>query len=130
MSKELSIIEDPLDRELVESRYLARLGLPSYSPIFNIVLIGVLLAITIFSRPARAALPGILAFSPLLAFYVWWDIIPRTFPRKRSLRILRECIREFGVPICNDCGYDLRNSNTSTCPECGTEDRAIPNREE
>ena len=23
--------------------------------------------------------------------------------------------------LCNDCGYDLRGSSSSRCPECGTE---------
>jgi len=35
-------------------------------------------------------------------------------------RSLREQLSARGVPICVECGYDLRGSETGRCPECGT----------
>jgi len=33
---------------------------------------------------------------------------------------LREYLNEHGIPICRNCGYDLRGDVSQTCPECGT----------
>lgn len=40
--------------------------------------------------------------------------------RKRQQRVLREKLVEKGVPICIECGYDLRGQIEPRCPECGT----------
>ncbi|NLX15275.1 MAG: hypothetical protein GXY44_16730 [Phycisphaerales bacterium] len=40
--------------------------------------------------------------------------------RKRRRRFLREKLVEKGVPICIECGYDLRGQIEPRCPECGT----------
>lgn len=43
-------------------------------------------------------------------------------------RNLRRQLIERGVPICAECGYDLRGQTTPRCPECGREQS--PNPEE
>ncbi len=40
--------------------------------------------------------------------------------RKRQRRFLREKLIAKGVPICIQCGYDLRGQIDPRCPECGT----------
>lgn len=37
----------------------------------------------------------------------------------RLRKFLRETLRSRGVPICADCGYDLRGQSSQRCPECG-----------
>jgi hypothetical protein len=44
----------------------------------------------------------------------------RLFFRAHWRRSLREQLVERGVPICLDCGYDLRGQVEPRCPECGT----------
>ncbi len=43
-------------------------------------------------------------------------------------RSLRQQLIERGVPICAECGYDLRGQTSPRCPECGHE--TSPNPEE
>jgi len=40
--------------------------------------------------------------------------------RRRIQRSLRSQLIERGVPICFECGYDLRGQLEPRCPECGT----------
>lgn len=40
--------------------------------------------------------------------------------RHRLDRSLREQLVQRGVPICLECGYDLRGQTEARCPECGT----------
>ena len=40
--------------------------------------------------------------------------------RKPLIRYLREQLAAKGVPICIECGYDLRGQVDPRCPECGT----------
>lgn len=49
-------------------------------------------------------------------------LIPLMFLRYRKwMRVyLREYLNDHGVPICLDCGYDLRGQTNQKCPECGT----------
>jgi len=50
-----------------------------------------------------------------------------TWFREPLQRSLREQLVSRGVPICLECGYDLRGQTTPRCPECGTAyDAAIP----
>lgn len=39
--------------------------------------------------------------------------------RKPVRRYLREDLVGRGIPICVECGYDLRGLSESRCPECG-----------
>lgn len=39
--------------------------------------------------------------------------------REPLIRYLREQLVAKGVPICIDCGYDLRGQVDPRCPECG-----------
>lgn len=49
-------------------------------------------------------------------------LIPLMFLRYyRWMRaFLREYLNGHGIPICLDCGYNLRGEIVSRCPECGT----------
>lgn len=50
---------------------------------------------------------------PLMLSWMW-------FCRSVVRRRLREQLAAKGVPICIECGYDLRGQNVPRCPECGT----------
>jgi hypothetical protein len=40
---------------------------------------------------------------------------------RRWMRVyLREYLNDHGMPICRNCGYDLRGDVSGTCSECGT----------
>jgi len=40
---------------------------------------------------------------------------------RKSMRVyLRQYLNDHGIPICQNCGYDLRGQGTPRCPECGT----------
>jgi hypothetical protein len=40
--------------------------------------------------------------------------------RNRIRRYVRRKLAEIGVPVCRNCGYDLRGQVEPRCPECGT----------
>ena len=42
--------------------------------------------------------------------------------RRRIHAVLREALREKGVPVCMHCGYCLRGAALGRCAECGHED--------
>jgi hypothetical protein len=39
--------------------------------------------------------------------------------RSQVREVLRDCLREQGIPICLHCGYDLQGRAGDNCPECG-----------
>ena len=41
--------------------------------------------------------------------------------RKRIRRQMRQRLQEIHIPICLECGYDLRGQEQARCPECGRE---------
>jgi len=49
-------------------------------------------------------------------------LIPIMWVRERKwMRVyLRQYLNEHGIPICRNCGYDLRGHASRTCSECGT----------
>jgi len=61
----------------------------------------------------------------------WWPVVvillvmsPSVYYwcRRRALRRVVRCeLQRDGVPICIECGYDLRGLDTPRCPECGRE---------
>lgn len=52
---------------------------------------------------------------------VWFGSIPfsAVMRKRRHQHRLREMLREHGIPVCIDCGYDLTGNRSGTCPECG-----------
>ena len=50
---------------------------------------------------------------PLTLSWMW-------FCRSVVRRRVREQLAAKGVPICIECGYDLRGQDVPRCPECGT----------
>ncbi len=52
--------------------------------------------------------------------FVLAAVVRRYGTRTTVRRALRAQLREAGVPICVNCGYDLRGSSGGTCPECGS----------
>jgi len=53
-----------------------------------------------------------------------WNLIPTVvvvlIVRRKMRRSLRRILVEYGVPVCLECGYELRGLPTNRCPECGT----------
>lgn len=41
------------------------------------------------------------------------------FYRQEMLRFIRDDMNRKGLPICRECGYDLRSAQDCRCPECG-----------
>ncbi len=67
-------------------------------------------------RLAGARLAGVL---PAIGLTI---LIPLIFVQYRKwMRVfLREYLNDHGIPICLNCGYDLRGLVSGACPECGT----------
>jgi hypothetical protein len=63
-----------------------------------------------------------LAFAPIAAAFLAWAAILAIFwiLHKPIRRSLRRQLRQQGVPICVECGYDLQGNESGRCPECGT----------
>lgn len=40
--------------------------------------------------------------------------------RRPIRKVLRQDLLALGVPICLECGYDVRGLTSSRCPECGS----------
>lgn len=73
------------------------------------------------------ALPGNPEINRFLCFMFLMIPIFCGFPlfcwhgRRWMRKYLRTYLNEHGIPICMNCGYDLRGQVSPSCPECGTE---------
>ena len=80
----------------------------------------------------------------LYAMPALWSVLPTTVPwpldtlldvglplaivaaigiwlqRGVAARVIREVLRDRGIEVCLNCGYDLRRSQANQCPECGS----------
>jgi hypothetical protein len=54
----------------------------------------------------------------VLVFSAWWVFLIWFFRREIQRRLRLQLLQE-GVPICIDCGYQLRGLTEPRCPECG-----------
>ncbi len=43
----------------------------------------------------------------------------QVFYRQQMLRFIRDDMNRKGLPVCRECGYDLRAAQDARCPECG-----------
>jgi len=43
----------------------------------------------------------------------------QVFYRQKMLRFIRDDMNRNGLPVCRECGYDLRGIQEARCPECG-----------
>ena len=57
-----------------------------------------------------------------IALCILWIALAVAYPyiaRTRMRACILRAMAELGVPVCPQCGYDLRGSTESRCPECG-----------
>lgn len=55
-----------------------------------------------------------------LGLLFWFSFIVVTWVLRSSLRrSLRQRLRKYGVRLCIRCGYDMANTPSNRCPECG-----------
>lgn len=122
LQRELSVVTDPLLREVIESEYLALRGLNSDPPLLNIVAMTIMVVccsyVVWMDFRSNPWIVIVLVYAVFLALH---DPLRRYFPRNASLRILRSTMRRHGVRICVACGYDLRSIDAQACPECGAD---------
>ncbi len=62
-------------------------------------------------RISNLVILAVLVISPCWA-------IPLCYKRGVTRR-MRRGLCELGIPVCLECGYDLRGNNSGVCPECG-----------
>ncbi len=67
--------------------------------------------------PRHAAKAGVV-FIPFVALLVDWLVTSWLF-RRHAVALLRQRLLWLGVPLCRQCGYDLRGQAVPRCPECG-----------
>ena len=58
---------------------------------------------------------GLAVVLPLYILYIAVSL------RRSMVKDLRRKLVQAGIPVCLRCGYDLRGSDATRCPECGTE---------
>ena len=46
--------------------------------------------------------------------------------KNRLRRLVRQELHERGIPVCMNCGYDLRGQTEPRCPECGKPIEVLP----
>ncbi len=75
----------------------------------------IILIVAMWASSLKGEIRGALLILDALAYIalVWAS-------RKTVQRALREQLVDYGIPICINCGYDLRGSK-DRCPECGQE---------
>lgn len=74
------------------------------------------------TRVGQRSVTGVKVGAILCAVLPQFCLIPLMYARYRKwMRVfLRQYLNEQGIPICQNCGYDLRGQVSRACPECGT----------
>jgi len=95
--------------------YTVALGVPS-------VLVSAGLLTMADTRVSASNVMGVKLGAILCAMIPPFFLIPIMIVRfRRWMRVyLREYLNDHGIPICQNCGYDLRGQGSPRCPECGT----------
>jgi hypothetical protein len=71
-------------------------------------------------RLGKWIITGIVTFVAVAVGGVATGLLAFGFVRRSVRRALRRQLTEAGMPMCVDCGYDLRGQTEPRCPECGT----------
>jgi len=74
------------------------------------------------TRVGQWSVTGVILAAILCAVIPPLYLIPLMYARyRRWMRVfLRDYLNDRGIPICENCGYDLRGQVNPRCPECGT----------
>jgi hypothetical protein len=123
MFKELAYISDRGERRAL-LRKAGRAALPaSRILIYCLVTVGIGFPVGLFSvRFAFSrmghGLPIAVAVVTVVMFVAFWVTLQRIV-RRPVQRQIRRLLRERGITLCIECGYDLRAHTGGRCPECG-----------
>jgi protein-S-isoprenylcysteine O-methyltransferase Ste14 len=77
-------------------------------------------AVTLRHLLGRWIMTGMVAFAAAGLGGMGTGVLALAFVRRSVRRTLRRQLTDAGMPMCVDCGYDLRGQTEPRCPECGT----------
>ncbi|MHC4442141.1 MAG: hypothetical protein ACYTF1_01565 [Planctomycetota bacterium] len=121
---ELLLFDDGEERGHALNRALCDTGFKGSFIVFVSIGIGLAIPVGLILRLFRnhidslplllIPLPLLIVYLPLF-FYIFYRI-----NKGAVIESLRRQLNEMGIPICVNCGYDLRGQKDNRCPECGT----------
>ena len=127
--REILMLDDAEERRRVNalgSQALMRrgktwVGILGY--ILGVLIVSGLLTGLIFDSPQRVCGVPARQISIVLAIVMPMALIPIALIHyRRWMRVfLRHYLNEHGIPVCRNCGYDLRGQVDPRCPECGAD---------
>ena len=121
--------EEELKRVLKRSLWLYIKDRNSWMRFTVYIIVVILLQVALKALAVSAAQGSprdVLTAKVLLVIYVAIPVcagvyLAMTWQHKWLEVYLRQHLNEHGIPICMNCGYDLRGQVNRVCPECGTE---------
>lgn len=86
-----------------------------------VITLGIAGLTIVVSRAGHWSVTGV-KLAAILCAVIPMSLFPIMWARERKwMRVyLREYLNDRGIPICQECEYDLRALANGACPECGT----------
>lgn len=124
MTRELELLNVPGERKRVywicwnrASRRSRGVRLLTWCTTYALAFLGMRALQPYSALTAGLVIPGLCAL-PWLAVYIF------VFRPRIRTEVRRE-LNRMGVPVCVNCGYDLRGQVENRCPECGNVHEAV-----
>ena len=111
---ELLRLQDAFDRERVWMQALKDTGFVWVKPISGMVVFGLFLLVFVQLSMSFPLLFGLVFIALFLG--TKWSL--SLLFRRRIRRSIRQQLRERGMRICLECGYNLTGNTSGMCPEC------------
>jgi len=125
--REILFVESAEERYRLYARGLkgfcrnTRIALITYIVAFFVLSLAIDAVIIAVTQGGKWSVTG-MKLTAIVSLVIPLTVVPLRYARYRKwMRVyLRQYLNDHGIPICENCGYDLRGQVDPRCPECGT----------